>query len=125
MRPGTLLFNSESVSEGHPESRPAMPGVAWYSSRTRSAPWSRCRPWSTTKGTRTLPDEQIEVMVRDAFPLIPQGIIDTPDLRQRTYAPTLAYAHLGHDDLNLPWEQTDRVAQSVSHPVAYPRCGGA
>ena len=88
MRLGSLLFTSESVYEGHPESRPAMPGVAWYSSRTRSAPWSRCRPWSTTKGTGTLPDEQIEVMARDAFPLMPQGIIDTLELRRRIYAPS-------------------------------------
>jgi len=78
-----------------------------------------------TQGTGTLPDEQIEVMAPDAFPLTPQGIIDTLDLRRRIYAPTAAYGHFGREDLTLPWERTGWVAQSVSHPVAYPRCGGA
>ena len=35
MRDGILLSTSEWVSEGPPESRPAIPGVAWCSARTR------------------------------------------------------------------------------------------
>jgi S-adenosylmethionine synthetase len=78
-----------------------------------------------TQGTGTLPDEQLEAMARDAFPLTPQGIIDALDLRRPIYAPTAAYGHFGREDLNLFWERTEGVGQSVSHPVAYPRCGGA
>ena len=55
-----------------------------------------------TQGTGTLPDEQLEVMARDAFPLILQGIIDTLGLRRRIYAPTAAYGHFGRDGLILP-----------------------
>ena len=41
-----------------------------------------------TQGTGTLLDEQLEVMARDAFPPMPQGIIETLELRRRIYAPS-------------------------------------
>ena len=78
-----------------------------------------------TQGTGMLPDEQLEAMAREIFPLAPQGIIDALDLRRPIYAPTAAYGHFGREDLNLFWERTEGVAQSVSHPVAYPSGGGA
>ena len=77
-----------------------------------------------TQGTGELPDEQLETMARDVFPLTPQGIIDALDLCRPIYAPTAAYGHFGREDVNLFWERTDGVAQSVSHPVAYPHSGG-
>ena len=60
-----------------------------------------------TQGTGTLPDEQLEALARDVFPLTPQGIIDALDLRRPIYAPTAAYGHFGRAELQLPWEQPD------------------
>jgi len=78
-----------------------------------------------TRVTGELPDNQLGTMARDVFPLTPQGIIDALDLRWSIYAPTAAYGHFGREDLDLFWERTEGVAQSVSHPVAYPHSGGA
>ena len=105
MRPGSLLFTSESISEGHPESRPAMPGAA------------RCRSWSTRKGMGTLPDEQLETMARDAYRLTPQGIIDTLDLRGPIYGSTASNGHFGRDHLNLSWEQTSGIGDECTGPT--------
>jgi len=78
-----------------------------------------------TRVTGELPDNQLGTMARDVFPLTSQGIIDALDLRWSICAPTAAYEHSGREDLDLFWERTEGVAQSVSHPVAYPHGGGA
>ena len=31
------------------------------------------------------------------------------DLRRPIYKPTAAYGHFGRNDLNLPWEATDKA----------------
>lgn len=62
-----------------------------------------------TRGTGTLPDEQLEALARDLFPLTPQGIIDTLELRQPIYTSTAAHGHFGRDGFYLAWERTDRV----------------
>ena len=67
-----------------------------------------------TRGTGTLPDEQLEVLARDLFPTTLQGIIETLDLRRPIYASTAAYGHFGREDLNVPWERTDRVSALCS-----------
>ncbi len=62
-----------------------------------------------TFGTGKLSDEKIVELIRDNFDLRPAGIIKMLDLRRPIYKQTAAYGHFGRDDLNLPWEKTDRA----------------
>jgi S-adenosylmethionine synthetase len=54
-------------------------------------------------------DEVIESLVREHFDLRPAAIIEQLDLRQPIYRQTAAYGHFGRDDLDLPWERTDKA----------------
>ena len=47
--------------------------------------------------------------IRDRFDLRPGAIIRDLDLRRPIYRPTASYGHFGRDDLDLPWERTDRL----------------
>ena len=60
-------------------------------------------------GTGTIPDEEILARVERAFDLRPAAIIDALDLRRPIYRQTAAYGHFGRNDLDLPWERTDKV----------------
>ncbi|MCK5725986.1 MAG: methionine adenosyltransferase [Thiotrichaceae bacterium] len=62
-----------------------------------------------TFGTGTVSDSKIEALVRDHFDLRPYGIITMLDLLQPIYRNTASYGHFGRDDIDLPWEQTDRA----------------
>jgi S-adenosylmethionine synthetase len=62
-----------------------------------------------TFGTAKLPEEDLLRLVRAHFDLRPGAIIDGLDLRRPLYRPTAAYGHFGRDDLDLPWERTDRA----------------
>lgn len=63
-----------------------------------------------TFGTGKLSDEKLVEIVRENFDLRPAGIIKMLNLRQPIYKQTAAYGHFGRNDLNLPWEQTDKVS---------------
>jgi S-adenosylmethionine synthetase len=62
-----------------------------------------------TKGTGRLPDERIREIILKEFDLRPASIIEHLDLRRPIYSGTAAYGHFGRDDLDLPWEKTDRA----------------
>ena len=62
-----------------------------------------------TFGTGKLSDEKIVEIIREKFDLRPAGIIKMLDLRRPIYKQTAAYGHFGRNDLNLPWEQLDKV----------------
>ncbi|MCQ2486678.1 MAG: methionine adenosyltransferase [Clostridia bacterium] len=62
-----------------------------------------------TFGTETVPVEKINVAVKKVFDLRPSAIIDELNLRQPIYKNVAAYGHMGREDLNVPWEQTDKV----------------
>ncbi len=62
-----------------------------------------------TFGTGVLSDEKLVEIIRKEFDLRPAGIIKMLDLRRPIYKATAAYGHFGRDDLNLPWEQLDKV----------------
>lgn len=62
-----------------------------------------------TFGTGKIPDAKIEELVLKHFDLRPAAIIHNLDLRRPIYRQTAAYGHFGRDDLNLPWEQTDKA----------------
>jgi len=62
-----------------------------------------------TFGTGKLSGEKLVAIIRENFDLRPAGIIKMLDLRRPIYKQTSAYGHFGRNDLNLPWEKTDRV----------------
>lgn len=63
-----------------------------------------------TFGTGKISDESLVEIVRKEFDLRPAGIIKMLNLRQPIYKQTAAYGHFGRNDLNLPWEQLDKVS---------------
>ncbi len=62
-----------------------------------------------TFGTGKLSDEKLVKIIRENFDLRPAGIIKMLDLRRPIYKQTSAYGHFGRNDLDLPWEKTDRA----------------
>ena len=62
-----------------------------------------------TFGTGKLSDAKLVDIVRENFDLRPAGIIKMLDLRRPIYKQTAAYGHFGRNDLDLPWEKTDKV----------------
>ncbi|MGK0551138.1 methionine adenosyltransferase [Enterococcus faecalis] len=62
-----------------------------------------------TFGTGTVSENQLIEAVRANFDLRPAGIIEMLDLRRPIYKQTAAYGHFGRTDIELPWEQTDKV----------------
>ena len=64
-----------------------------------------------TFGTGKVSDEKLTEAVRKVFDLRPAGIIKMLDLRRPIYKQTAAYGHFGRNDLNLPWEATDKAEE--------------
>ena len=61
-------------------------------------------------GTGKVDDARILELVKRHFDLRPARIIEALDLLRPIYRQTAAYGHFGRDDLDLPWERTDRAA---------------
>lgn len=59
--------------------------------------------------TGKIPEEHLLKIVLDNFDLRPGAIINDLDLRRPIYRQTAAYGHFGREDLDLPWERTDKV----------------
>lgn len=62
-----------------------------------------------TFGTGKLSDNDIEKIVMQEFDARPAAIIKSLDLKRPIYKQTASYGHFGRDDLNLPWEKTDKI----------------
>ncbi len=62
-----------------------------------------------TFGTGAYDDETIINAIKSVFDLRPRAIIETLELRRPIYKQTAAYGHFGRNDLDLPWEQLNRV----------------
>ncbi|MDD7363026.1 MAG: methionine adenosyltransferase [Peptoniphilus sp.] len=60
-------------------------------------------------GTSELSDNEIEELVNQVFDLRPAAIIKNLDLFRPMYKDVAAYGHFGREDLNVPWEKTDKV----------------
>ncbi len=60
-------------------------------------------------GTGKIDDSQIEALVREHFDLRPAGMVKMLNLIQPIYRQTAACGHFGRDDIELPWEKTDKV----------------
>ena len=64
-----------------------------------------------TEGTGRIPNDQLEAIVADVFDLRAGAIVKNLDLRRPIYRKVAAYGHFGRQELNLPWEQTNKVAE--------------
>ncbi|MCI6691486.1 MAG: methionine adenosyltransferase [Clostridium sp.] len=64
-----------------------------------------------TFGTGKKSEEEIVSIVEKIFDLRPGAIIRDLDLRRPIYKQTAAYGHFGRIDLNLPWEQLNKVEE--------------
>ena len=62
-----------------------------------------------TFGTAKISDEHISGLITDHFDLRPGAIIRDLKLRQPIYRKTAAYGHFGRDDIEFPWERTDKA----------------
>ena len=62
-----------------------------------------------TFGTGKIPDETIHELIEKHFDFRPAMIIHELDLRRPIYRPTAAYGHFGRDDIEAPWERTDKA----------------
>src|SRR5512145_165345 len=62
-----------------------------------------------TFGTGKIADEKIAALVTEHFDLRPGAIIRDLNLRRPIYRQTAAYGHFGRDDIQFPWENTDKA----------------
>ena len=64
-----------------------------------------------TFGTGKISDEEIVNIINKVFDLRPGAIIRDLDLRRPIYRQTAAYGHFGRTDLDLPWENLNKVEE--------------
>ena len=62
-----------------------------------------------TYNTGKLEDSVIANIVKEEFDLRPRGLIEMLDLKRPIYQKTATYGHFGRDDIDLPWEKTDKL----------------
>jgi S-adenosylmethionine synthetase len=75
-----------------------------------------------TFGTGTKSEDDLLKLVRRHFDLRPGAIIANMDLLRPIYRQTATYGHFGRDDLDVPWEATNKVeALRSDAAVAAPR----
>ena len=62
-----------------------------------------------TFGTAQISDDRIVELIEEHFDMRPAAIIRDLDLRRPIYRKTAAYGHFGRDDIDAPWERTDKA----------------
>ena len=62
-----------------------------------------------TFGTAKIADDKIAALINEFFDLRPGAIIRDMGLRRPIYRKTAAYGHFGRDDIEFPWERTDKA----------------
>jgi S-adenosylmethionine synthetase len=62
-----------------------------------------------TFGTGKVTDVRLTELIREYFDLRPYGILKMLDLVRPIYKPTAAYGHFGREDIDAPWEKTDKA----------------
>jgi S-adenosylmethionine synthetase len=63
-----------------------------------------------TFGTGRISDEQIVALIKEHFDMRPGAIIRYLDLLRPIYKAVACYGHFGRDDVDAPWERTDKAA---------------
>ncbi len=71
-----------------------------------------------TGGTGRLADDALSALVREVFPLSPNGIIDHLRLREPIYRPTAAYGHFGRPGFS--WETVDATDELLAKARKFP-----
>ncbi|AKN33320.1 S-adenosylmethionine synthetase [Clostridium carboxidivorans P7] len=64
-----------------------------------------------TFGTGKISEDKIVEIVNKVFDLRPAAIIRDLDLRRPIYKQVAAYGHFGRTDINVPWEQLNKVEE--------------
>ena len=67
-----------------------------------------------TFGTGRVSDQRIIELVNENFDLRPAAIIRDLNLRRLIFQATAAYGHFGRDDIDAPWEYTDK-SETLRH----------
>ena len=62
-----------------------------------------------TFGTAKISDDHIAELINENFDLRPGAIIRDLGLRKPIFRNTAAYGHFGRDDIEFPWERTDKA----------------
>jgi len=62
-----------------------------------------------TFNTNKIEESKLTEIVRNNFDLRPAQIIEDLELKRPIYFQVSKYGHFGRDDLDLPWERTDKV----------------
>ncbi len=62
-----------------------------------------------TNGTGTIPDSQLEAIIKKEDDMTPAGLIARLKLKRPIYKKTAAYGHFGRNDDDFTWEQLDLV----------------
>ena len=62
-----------------------------------------------TFGTGRVSDDIIEELIDDHFDMSPSAIIRSLKLRRPIYKQVAAYGHFGREDVDAPWERTDKA----------------
>jgi S-adenosylmethionine synthetase len=62
-------------------------------------------------GTNRVPESEMMELVREHFDLRPEAIIRGLGLRRPIYLPTACYGHFGREDIDAPWEKTDKAEE--------------
>ena len=62
-----------------------------------------------TFGTCVVDETRLVDVIREHFDLRPKAIISSLDLLRPIYCATAAYGHFGRQDIDLPWEKTDKA----------------
>ncbi len=65
--------------------------------------------YANTRGTSVVDEVKLVQLIQQHFDLTPKGIIQTLGLTRPIFKQTAAYGHFGRDDLDLPWEKTDKA----------------
>jgi S-adenosylmethionine synthetase len=60
-------------------------------------------------GTEKVPEQKIEELIWEVFPLKPRSIIKHLDLLRPIYRETARFGHFGRDLPDFTWEKTDMV----------------
>lgn len=67
-----------------------------------------------TQGTGKFSNDEISAAVSKVFDLRPAAIIDKLNLRRPIYRQLAAYGHFGRNELDLPWEKTDKTEELLA-----------
>lgn len=62
-----------------------------------------------TFGTGKIAEDKIVGIINEEFDLRPAAIIKTLNLKRPIYRQTAAYGHFGRTDIDLPWEELNKV----------------